>query len=71
MFSLAGKSALITGASGGIGKGIAQALHAQGAKVVLSGTKVDALKTLQSELGERAFIAPGKPVRSCRSAGSA
>lgn len=59
MFSLAGKNALVTGASGGLGGAIAKALHAQGAKVVLSGTKTDALKKLQGELGERAFIAPG------------
>ncbi len=57
MFSLSGKSALVTGASGGLGKGIAQALHAQGAKVVLSGTKVDALNALKAELGDRAFVA--------------
>ena len=58
MFNLAGKNALVTGASGGLGKAIATALHAQGAKVVLSGTKVDALKALQSELGERSFVSP-------------
>ncbi len=59
MFDLSGKSALVTGASGGLGNAIAKALHAQGAKVVLSGTKVDALKALQSELGERSFVASG------------
>src|SRR5271154_5653757 len=59
MFSLAGKNALVTGASGGLGGAIAKALHAQGAKVVLSGTKVDALKKLQTELGERTFVAAG------------
>ena len=59
MFSLVGKNALVTGASGGLGKAIALALHAQGAKVVLSGTKVEALTSLQSELGERAFVAAG------------
>jgi 3-oxoacyl-[acyl-carrier protein] reductase len=58
MFNLSGKSALVTGASGGLGNVIAKALHAQGAKIVLSGTKTDALKKLQSELGERSFIAP-------------
>lgn len=59
MFSLSGKNALVTGASGGLGKAIAQALYAQGAKVVLSGTKVDALEALKAELGERAFVAAG------------
>ena len=59
MFSLVGKNALVTGASGGLGKAIALALHAQGARVVLSGTKVDALTALQTELGERAFVAAG------------
>ena len=58
MFRLDGKTALITGASGGIGSGIARALHAQGAIVVLSGTRVDALQLLARELGERAHICP-------------
>jgi 3-oxoacyl-[acyl-carrier protein] reductase len=57
MFDLSGKNAIVTGASGGLGNGIARALHAQGAKVVLSGTKEEALKKLQAELGERAFVA--------------
>src|SRR5690349_8590486 len=57
MFNLSGKNALVTGASGGLGKAIAQALHAQGAKVVLSGTKLDALNALKSELGDRSFVA--------------
>ena len=59
MFSLNGKSALVTGASGGLGGAIARSLHAQGAKVVLSGTKVEALQALQQELGERVFVAAG------------
>jgi len=59
MFSLEGKTALVTGASGGLGKAIAQALYAQGAKVVLSGTKLDALNALKAELGDRAFVAAG------------
>jgi 3-oxoacyl-[acyl-carrier protein] reductase len=58
MFDLTGRSALVTGASGGIGAAIARALHAQGAKVALSGTKVEALEALASELGERAFVTP-------------
>src|SRR5580700_10419961 len=51
MFDLTGKTALVTGASGGIGGAIAKALHGQGATVVLSGTKVEALDTLAAELG--------------------
>ncbi len=58
MFRLDGKTALVTGASGGIGAGIARALHAQGAVVVLSGTRVDALEALAGELGERAHVCP-------------
>jgi 3-oxoacyl-[acyl-carrier protein] reductase len=58
MFDLSGKTALVTGASGGIGGDIARALHAQGADVVLSGTREDALAALRSELGDRASIAP-------------
>jgi 3-oxoacyl-[acyl-carrier protein] reductase len=56
MFRLDGKSALVTGASGGIGAAIARALHAQGAKVVLSGTRMERLEELRVELGENAFI---------------
>jgi len=56
MFRLDGKTALVTGASGGIGAGIARALHAQGAIVVLSGTRQDALAALAGELGERAHV---------------
>ena len=57
MFDLTGKTALITGASGGIGGAIAKALHARGATVVLSGTRAEALDALKSELGSRAFVA--------------
>jgi 3-oxoacyl-[acyl-carrier protein] reductase len=56
MFDLTGKTALITGASGGIGGAIAKALHAQGAKVVLSGTRIEALEAVKAELGGNAFI---------------
>lgn len=56
MFRLDGKAALITGASGGIGAAIARALHDQGAAVVLSGTRREALDALASELGERAHV---------------
>jgi len=58
MFDLTGKVALVTGATGGIGGAIAKALHAQGATVVLSGTRAEALEVLKAELGERAFVAP-------------
>ena len=58
MFDLAGKTALITGASGGIGAAIARTLHRQGAKVALSGTRADALESLAAELGERAHVCP-------------
>jgi 3-oxoacyl-[acyl-carrier protein] reductase len=57
MFDLSGKTALVTGASGGIGSAIAIALHAQGARVVVSGTKVEALNALQASLGDRASVA--------------
>jgi 3-oxoacyl-[acyl-carrier protein] reductase len=57
MFDLSGKTALVTGASGGIGGAIAKALHAQGAKVVLSGTRQEALDALKAELGANAFTA--------------
>lgn len=54
MFDLTGKTVLVTGASGGIGGAIATALHGQGATVVLSGTRKDALDELAGQLGERA-----------------
>ena len=57
MFNLEGKTALVTGATGGIGGAIARALHAQGASVVLSGTRVAVLNDLAGELGGRAFAA--------------
>lgn len=58
MFQLSGKKALVTGATGGLGGAIARALHAQGAEVVLSGTRREALEALASELGERVHVAP-------------
>mgnify|MGYP002652950098 CR=1 FL=1 len=57
MFNLAGKTALVTGATGGIGGAVARALHAQGATVVLSGTREAVLADLATELGERAHFA--------------
>ena len=58
MFDLTGKSALVTGASGGIGRSIAKVLHDAGATVGLSGTRVDALESVASDLGDRAHILP-------------
>ncbi len=55
MFDLTGKVALVTGASGGIGGAIARALHAQGATIVLSGTRQEALDAVKAELGSRAL----------------
>jgi 3-oxoacyl-[acyl-carrier protein] reductase len=56
MFRLDGKAALVTGASGGIGAAIARALHAQGAIVVLSGTRRDALDALAADLSDRVHV---------------
>jgi 3-oxoacyl-[acyl-carrier protein] reductase len=56
MFDLSGKTALVTGASGGIGAAIATALHRQGATVTLSGTRRDALDALAAALGHRAHV---------------
>jgi 3-oxoacyl-[acyl-carrier protein] reductase len=53
MFSLEGKTALVTGATGGIGGAIARTLHAQGATVTISGTRQEKLDELKTELGER------------------
>ena len=58
MFRLDGKNALVTGASGAIGAAIARALHGQGAQVVLSGTRVEALSSLATELGQGAHACP-------------
>ena len=57
MFDLTGKTALVTGATGGIGAEIARALHAQGAHVVLSGTREAVLRELAAQLGEQTSIA--------------
>ena len=57
MFDLSGKTALVTGATGGIGGAIARGLHQAGASVVLSGTREEALQALAAELGERVFVA--------------
>lgn len=58
MFDLTGKTALVTGASGGIGADIARALYAAGATVGLSGTRVAPLEELKAELGDRAHVLP-------------
>jgi 3-oxoacyl-[acyl-carrier protein] reductase len=58
MFDLTGKSALVTGASGGIGAAIAHALRDAGAVVGLSGTRVEPLEALAAELGARAHVLP-------------
>ncbi|HVM81935.1 MAG TPA: 3-oxoacyl-[acyl-carrier-protein] reductase [Stellaceae bacterium] len=57
MFDLTGKTALVTGASGGIGGAIARALHRQGAAVMLAGTRGPVLEALAAELGEHAQVA--------------
>ncbi|HIC81900.1 MAG TPA: 3-oxoacyl-[acyl-carrier-protein] reductase [Kiloniellaceae bacterium] len=74
MFDLSGKTALVTGASGGIGGAIARQLHAQGASVALSGTRAEALEALAGELGERALVIPcnlGDPAEADALAGKA
>ena len=58
MFDLSGKNSLITGASGGIGGAIAKSLHAQGATVGLSGTRIEPLEALAAQLGDRAYVLP-------------
>jgi 3-oxoacyl-[acyl-carrier protein] reductase len=58
MFDLSGKTALVTGATGGIGNAIARALHAQGATVALSGTRREVLEGLAAELGGRTHVLP-------------
>ena len=57
MFELTGKTALVTGASGGLGGAIARALHGQGAHVVLSGTREEALAAVAADLGDRTSVA--------------
>ena len=58
MFDLTNKTALVTGATGGIGKAIAQTLHAQGATIAISGTRKEKLDEIAAELGERVHVTP-------------
>src|SRR4051812_48441001 len=56
MFDLTGKTALVTGASGGLGSAIARSLHAQGAVVALHGSRREALEALAAELKDRVHV---------------
>ncbi len=58
MFELTGKTALVTGATGGLGAEVARALHRQGATVAISGTRREVLDTLAAELGQRVHVLP-------------
>ncbi len=58
MFDLSGKTALVTGATGGIGGAIARALHKQGATVAISGRQAEKLEELAKELGDRVHVVP-------------
>ncbi len=58
MFDLTGKTALVTGTTGGIGEAIARALHKAGATVAISGRQVDKLDALKASLGDRAVVTP-------------
>ena len=56
MFDLTGKTALVTGATGGIGAAIARTLHQAGATIAISGTRASVLEELKAELGERVHV---------------
>ena len=58
MFNLTGKTALITGASGGIGAAIAKALHAAGATIAISGTRQAVLEELKAQIGDNVYVLP-------------
>jgi 3-oxoacyl-[acyl-carrier protein] reductase len=58
MFDLAGRGALVTGATGGIGEAIARALHARGARLAISGTRAEVLEALAGDLGARVHVLP-------------
>ena len=59
VFNLKGKSALVTGASGGIGSAVARALHNQGAELIINGTRSSELEKLAAELGRRVHVLQG------------
>jgi 3-oxoacyl-[acyl-carrier protein] reductase len=77
VFDLSGQTALITGASGGIGGAIAKALHRQGSEVMLGGTRLDALTALANKIGERVHVGladladPATPERLAKDAEAA
>ena len=56
VFNLKGKSALVTGASGGIGSAVARALHNQGAELIINGTRSSELEKLAAELGDKVHV---------------
>ena len=58
MFTLNGKKALVTGASGGLGGAIAKVLAQQGAEVALSGTRLDALEAAAKDMPGKAHVVP-------------
>jgi len=58
MFDLTGRTALVTGATGGIGAAIAQALHVQGATVAISGKRREVLDALAAKLADRVHVLP-------------
>jgi 3-oxoacyl-[acyl-carrier protein] reductase len=58
MFNLTGKTALITGASGGIGAAIAKALHKAGATIAISGTRIEKLEELKAQIGKNVHVLP-------------
>ena len=58
MFDLTGKTALVTGATGGIGGAVAKALHARGATLAISGTRREKLEAFAAELGGRCYVLP-------------
>src|SRR6266568_3554079 len=74
MFDLSSQTALVTGASGGIGGAIARALHHRGAQVMLAGTRANALEALAAELGDRVYMGladlsdPAAPARLVKEA---